>query len=264
VSITEVPRSNSLAMSHARHLEVPGVFHLVELRVRNGQAELKEFRSRLLAVAALHGSIFKCGIQLWGYSILSDRVLLVVVPLRYHAIGPALESADYRFARRLRAVRPRILPFWEREYLACPFADEAAWRVLRYVDMASVPEDGDPLDPHAPNSASEHAGLLEHGLLTAPPERLPNPMAWRAFLFSHEDDQFAQALEFCLRTGKPFGPAPFVRRVEEACGRRVGSTYLKWPGLFDGSGQKPNPGNIQPRYATAASGGLTAANTVLQ
>ena len=223
-------------MSQIPHFELPGVLHLVELQVRTGQTGPNESRCRLVAIATLHGSIFKHGIQLWGYNILSDRVLLVVVPLRPHVIGPALTE-----------VRHRALPFWDRGYLACPFADEVAWRVLRYVDWASVNDGGDPLDPHALNSAAEHAGFLRHGLLTAPPERLPSPMAWRAFLFSHEDEQFVQALEFCLRTGTPLGPLSFVRKVEEACGRRVPPSGLTWPGLFDNARRE---GGVELRRVT--------------
>jgi len=218
-------------MSYAHHTELPGLFHLVELRARSGQTGPEEFNSRLLAVAALHGSIFRCGIQLWGYNILPDRVLLVVVPLRPRAIGPALMDAD-RFPGRSRDIRHRLPPFWQRAYSACPFADEVAWRVLRYVDVASMPDGGEPLDPHAQNSAAEHAGFQEYGLLTAPPERLPNPMAWRAFLFLPEDEQFVQALESCLRTGRPFGPPSFVRKVEETGGLRFRHNCLNRPSLF--------------------------------
>ena len=220
-------------MSHMPRVEVPGAFHLVELRVRSGQTGLREFHNRLIAVATLHGGIYKCGIQLWGYSVLSDRVLLVLVPARPNAISRALMNTDHRFARRTNEGYCRVPFFWERGYFACPLANEVVWRVLRYVDLSSVPDGGDPLDPHTLNSAAEHAGFLRHGLLTAPPERLPSPMAWRAFLFSHEDEQFVQALEFCLRTGAPLGPLSFVRKVEEACGRRVPPSGLTWPGLFD-------------------------------
>jgi len=235
MSITEAPRRNSSDMGHARRPEVPGLMHLVELRIRGGQPGPEEFHTRLLAMAMLHGSIYKCGIQLWGYNVLSNRVLLVLVPGRPSAISLALMNAVHS-----------SVSFWERRYSVCTCADELAWRVMRHVDLVSVPDGGDPLDPHVLSSAAEHAGLVRHGLLTAPPERLPSPMAWRAFLFAPEDKQFAQALELCLRTGKPFGPSSFVRRVEEACGRSVGSPCLKWPRLFDGSGQMPNPYRFQP------------------
>jgi len=229
-------------MSYVPRLEVPGVFHLVELQVRGGQTGLSEFHSRLLAVAALHGSIFKHAIQLWGYSIASDRVLLVLVPLRPHVIGSALAEAHHR-----------VLSFWGRGYFVCPFAAELTWRVLRYVDRTSVRDGGDLLDPQALNSAAEHAGFLTRGLLTAPPERLPDPMAWRAFVGTPEHELFGQTLEFCLRTGRPFGPVPFVRRVEAACGRHVRSSCLGWPRRFDGSGRMPSPCSAQSPYANGAN-----------
>ena len=251
MKVMEVPRGNFSANGHAGHFEVPGLLHLVELRIRSGQEGLNELHNRLLAVATLHGSIFKHGIQLWGYNILSDRVLLVLMPARPNTFSLALMNADHG-----------SVSFWERRYSVCPFADEVAWRVLRFVDLASLPQGDDPLDPCALNSAAEHAGFLRHGLLTVPPERLPNPMAWRAFLFSHEDEQFAQALEFCLRTGRPFGPLSFVRRVEAACGRRVGSSCLKWPGLFAGGGQVPNPCGVRPTQAAAASPAMQCRSAV--
>jgi hypothetical protein len=241
MSSSEVSRKDLPGMSYAGHLEVPGVFHLVELPARGGQAGPGEFHSRLLALATLHGSIFKHGIQLWAYSILSDRILLVLVPLRPRVIGPALDEVNHR-----------ALPFWNRRYFACPFADEVAWRVLRYVDRASVPAGGDALDPQAPNSAAEHAGLLARGLLTAPPERLPDPVAWRGFVGAPESEQFGQALELCLRTGKPFGPPSFIRNVEEACGRHVRSSCLGWQQLIDGC-RIPSQCRVLPPYVRSAS-----------
>jgi hypothetical protein len=220
-------------MRYMPRFEVPGAFHLVERRVRGGQPALSEFHDRHLSLAMIHGSIYKYGIQLCGYNILSDRVLLVLIPTRPEAIGLALMNADRSSVRRFNETHHRVSPFWERSYFACPLADEVAWRVMRYVDMASVRvSGGEPFDRHASNSAAEHAGFLTHGLLTAPPQRLPSPIAWRAFVDLPEDEKFVQALDLCLRTGKPFGPLPFVRKVEEACGRRVRPTCLVWPGLF--------------------------------
>jgi len=225
-------------MRHMPRFEVPGAFHLVEQRVRGGQSSLKEFHDRHLSLAMIHGSIYKYGIQLGGYNILSDRVLLVLIPKQPDAIRLALMDAGRSPVRRPDEIHHRASPFWERGYCACPFADEVAWRVLRYVDMASVRvRGGEPLDRHALNSAAEHAGFLTHGLLTAPPERLPNPAVWDVYVGSPEDEKFVQALELCLRTGKPFGPLPFVRKVEEARGCRVRSSCLVWPGLFDDAGR---------------------------
>jgi hypothetical protein len=242
MSITRAPRRNSSDTGHARRPEVLGSLHLVEFRIRSVQPGPEEFHTRLLAMAMLYGSIYRCGIQLWGYNVLSDRVLLALVPRRPSAISLILMNAEHG-----------SISFWERRYSVCPCADELAWRVLRHVDLMAVPDGGDPLDPHALSSAAEHAGLVKHGLLTAPPERLPSPMAWRAFLFAHEDKQFAPALDLCLRTGKPFGPSSFIHKVEESCGRSVGSPCLKWPRLFEGSGQIPNPCRSRPQYATAGA-----------
>jgi hypothetical protein len=221
-------------MSHTARVEVPGTFHLVEQRVRRDLRVPVEFHDRHLCLATLVGSFYKYGIQLCGYNILSDRVLLAVVPPRPHAIGLALMNADHNFIRRCNEIHNQVVPFWQGRYYSCPVADEVAWPLLRYVDRASVRTgDGKPFDPHALSSAAEHAGSLTHGLLTAPPEWLPHTVDWRAFLESPEDERFVQALELCLKTGKPFGPFPFVRKVEQACGRRVRPSCLTWPGLFD-------------------------------
>jgi hypothetical protein len=214
------------------------MFHLVEQRVRRDPHLRLEYHDRFLALATLRGSIYKYGILLCGYNILSDRVLLVVIPRRPHAISLALMNAGCNLIRRFNEIHHQVAPFWQSRYDSCPFADEVAWPVLRYVDLASVRTNvSDPFDPCALSSAAEHAGVLSHGLLSVPPERLPHPIRWRAFLESPEDERFVQALALCLRTGKPFGPFSFVRRVEEACGRRVRPACLKWPGLFDSSRQ---------------------------
>ena len=210
------------------------MLHLVEQRVRRELRAPVEFHDRHLCLATLHGSLYKYGIQLCGYNILSDRVLLAVIPQHPLAISLALMNADHNFTRRFNEIHNQVAPFWQSRYDCCPFANEVAWRVLRYVDVASVRMgDGKPFDPHAWSSAAEHAGLVSQGLLTAPPARLPNPAGWHAFLESPEDERFVLALELCLRTGKPFGPFPFVRKVEQLCGRRIRPACLNWPGLFE-------------------------------
>ncbi|HTW90615.1 MAG TPA: hypothetical protein VMH22_02800 [bacterium] len=233
-------------MSHVSRIEVPGIFHLVERRVRHDLRFPFEFHDRYLALATLHASLYKHGIQLCGYNIMSDRVLLVVIPRHPHDISLALMNADHNLVRRFNEIHHRVAPFWEGPYNACPFADEVAGQVLRYVDLATARTDSiGPFDPCALNSAAEHAGVLSRGLLSAHVERIPSPPGWRAFLTSPEDERFVAALELCLRTGKPFGPFVFVRRVEEACGRRVRSVCLRWAGLFDGRHEVPGDG-LQP------------------
>jgi len=61
---------------------------------------------------------------------------------------------------------------------------------------------------------------------------------------------FVQALELCLRTGKPFGPFPFIRKVEQACGRHIRPACLNWPGLFGGVEHTATPDN--PRRSESA------------
>ena len=221
-------------MSHGTRIEIPGMYHLVERRLCRGRPAPMGFHDRQLSLAALHGSIYKYGIQLCAYNMLSDRVLLALIPSRPRAISLALLNADQAFVRRFDQIHREVMARWRRPFHCCPFDDEVAWPVMRYVDIAPVrSRHANPLDLHALSSAAEHAGLLRHGLLTAPPERLPHPAAWRAFIESPGDARFVEALELCLRTGMPFGPYPFVHKVEQACGRRLHPACLKWPGLFD-------------------------------
>jgi len=230
-------------VSHVARVEVPGTLHLVEQRVRRELPASVEFHDRFVALAMLHDSIYTHGVQLCAYNVLSDRVLLVVIPMHRHASGLALMNADHNFVRCFNTIHRRVAPLWESRYDCCPFADEVAWPVLRYVDLASVRAgDESPFGRQALSSAPEHAGLLTRGLLTVPPERFLSTARWRAYLESPEDERFVQALELCLRTGKPFGPFSFVRKVEQACGRRVRPACLKWPGLFDGPHLMQNSG----------------------
>ncbi len=224
-------------MSYATRIEIPGVYDLVEQRLRSGRSVRMGFHDRHLSLTALHGSIYKYGIQLCGYNVLADRVLLALIPSRPRAIGLALMNADHAFVRRFDQIHREALSFWRRPFHSCPFADEVAWSVMRYVDIASVrARNANPLDPHALTSAAEHAGLLRHGLLTAPPERLPHPAAWRAFIESRSDERFVEALELCLRTGMTrsnrrvagasIRPASSGRVCSMADVRRRGSQFM--------------------------------------
>jgi hypothetical protein len=222
-------------VSHYARIEVPGTFHLVEQRVCHDPHAQMEIGDRELSLATLHASIHRYGIQLCGYNVLSDRVLLALIPARPRTIGLALLNADRTFVGRFNQIHSRVAPFWQHTYNCCPFSDDVAKSVLRYVDVASVRTcDSRPGDGPGLNSADEHGGLLTRGVLTAMPGRLPPTGTWHAWLESSEDKRFVRALEQCLRTGKPFGSFPFVRKVELSCGHRARPACLTLPGLFDG------------------------------
>jgi len=127
-------------MSHVARVEIPGAYHLVEQRVRRDLRAPLEFHERHLCLAAFHGSIFKYGIRLCGYNILSDRLLLAVIPEHPRAISLAMMNAAHNFVRRFNEIHHRVAPLWQNRYYICPFADELAPPVLRYVDRASVPQ----------------------------------------------------------------------------------------------------------------------------
>jgi hypothetical protein len=220
-------------VSHAARVEVPGVFHLVEQRVRRDLRTHMETADRHLSLAVLGSSLDIYGIQLCGYNILSDWVLVVLIPAHVPTISLALQFADRTFVRLFNQLHHRVSPLWQHPYHCCPFSNEVSRSVLRYVDKASMrADDVRPGDGRELNSAGEHAGLLACGLLTAQSDRMPPTGPWHAWLESHEDERFVLALEQCLRTGKPFGAFQFVRKVELACGRRTRPACLKWPGLF--------------------------------
>ena len=219
-------------MSHIARVEVPGAFHLVEQRLRSGQPPLSRFPERILSLLMLHHCLRERGVQLCGYNFLPRRTLLVLIPAQAGAIGRAIFDADLMFAGLAKLIRHRFTPLWEGTYKCCPFSDDVIWSVLRYVDMASVRAyDTWPFARRALSSAAEHTGQTG-GYLTVLIDRLPPVEQWRAWLESPQDREFVLALEQCLRTGKPFGPFSFVRKVEQACGRRLRPASLSHPELF--------------------------------
>jgi hypothetical protein len=214
-------------MSHIARVEVPGTLHLVEQRVRNDLGFQSRFPERRLSAVMYRYVLGEREVQLCGFNFLPSRTLLVVVPTRRGAIARSMFDADLLFAALLRNMYHRSTSPWEGRYNCCPFADEVAWSVLRYVDMASVrPSETWPFARRAFSSAAEHAGQMRT-YLTAPLDRLPPSGSWRAWLGLPQDKKLVVALEHCLRTGKPFGPFPFVREVEQAYGRRLRSAGLK-------------------------------------
>ena len=211
---------------------MPGAFHLVEQRLRSGLPPFSRFPERTMSMLMLRHCLRERGVQLCGYNFLPRRTLLVLIPAQTGAIGRAIFDADFILAELARRTRRRSTPLWEGTYKCCPFSDDVIWPVLRYVDMASV-RAGDtwPLARQALSSAAEHTGQ-PGGFVAAPLDRLPPVEGWSAWLELPQDKKLVFALEQCLRTGKPFGPFPFVREVEQACGRRLRPACLSHHELF--------------------------------
>jgi hypothetical protein len=222
-------------VSRISRVEMPGSLHLVEQRLFPALPARSWYHERGASLALLRYSLRGSGVSLCGYNLMPRRTLLVLIPNRPGAIGRVLAGADRLLADLFYRVHRRYTPLWEQRYDCCPFADTVAWSVLRYVDLATARGNQQPSGKAVLNSAAEHADGVSTWL-TAPRDRLPPSEHWREWLNLPQDKTFVRALEMCLRTGKPLGPFPFVRQVEQQCHRRLRPACLTWPGIFDSAG----------------------------
>jgi hypothetical protein len=161
---------------------MPGVYHMVEQRLR-GDLPARSCYERGACLVLLSSCLREHEVSLCAYNTLPRRTLLVLIPARSGAIGRGIACADRMLAGLYGAAHHRFTPLWEDKYNCCPFADEVAWSVMRYVDQALARGNPRLVGNWAVNSAVEHASGIS-GFLTAPRDRLPSAEDWRSCLDS--------------------------------------------------------------------------------
>lgn len=128
-----------VAMPRAPRLHAPGGTAHVVARCNNREFYLngpEDFDQILLA---LRGMIRDYELALYGYTLISNHVHLLLRAPTAHALGRPMRWFMTETARAFHRARKRRGHFWERRYRACLVEDDVyALAALRYMDRNPV------------------------------------------------------------------------------------------------------------------------------
>lgn len=205
-------------MARIARIVLPRQPHLISQAARKPVFHAPQRRQMYLDILSGCASMYRMKLLAW--SVLPQRVMLVAVPPTAEAMGGFMRVAHARFTRRLRAdgLKGEVTPS---RFASCPLDAETALEAIKYVESMPVLEGlaETPLVYPFGSAALRVAGdghLLVHDHVVT--SSVDDWTAWHAEpLPEHRADYLALR----MRTGKPAGAAPFVRRVERRLGMNL-------------------------------------------
>jgi putative transposase len=80
-------------------------------------------------------------VAMMGYSLMSNHVHLVLVPIRTDSLGLALKHAHGRYASYWNAIHHSSGHVWQGRYYSCPLDEVHLWEASRYTELNPVRAD---------------------------------------------------------------------------------------------------------------------------
>ena len=157
------------------------------------------------------------GVAIWAYCLMSDHVNFVAVPRRADSLSRTFREAHRAYASWMNRMVGESGHLWQERFHSCVLHGSYLPAAVRYVERGPVRAG---LLRRAErwkwSSAAAHCGLRDDPLLS--PIEMPWPRAdWAAYL-REDDEAEVAALAQRTRTGRPWGPVSFLKRLEKKLG----------------------------------------------
>ncbi|HUU58573.1 MAG TPA: transposase, partial [Phycisphaerae bacterium] len=160
------------------------------------------------------------GLAIWAYCVMTNHVHFIAVPQGVESLGRTCRDAHQAYASWLNRKVGETGHLWQGRFFSCVLDDSHLWSAARYVERNPVRAQLVARAESWPwSSAAAHCGLREDPLLS--PIEMPwGADDWSAYL-REEDEEELVALRQRTRTGRPWGPVEFVKRLESTLGRSL-------------------------------------------
>ncbi len=208
-------------MARIARIVVPGKAHLV---CQSGERSiLNSAKRRRAYLGILEASAEAYRIKVLAWSVLRDRVCLVVIPRSAESLSSFMRVAHARYARYLHAAGfvGEVTP---RRFASCALDTTAALDAIKYVEWTPVAEKLAASPEKYPFcSAAVRAGKGGEApsLLARVPTITGKVRGWARWLGKPLDAARVEYLAMRMRTGKPAGGRAFVRSVEKKIGTNL-------------------------------------------
>jgi len=211
-------------MPRRRRDIIPRIEHHVAQRASQGRFILRDDSVKAMLVSMLAHWAQRVGVAVSGFVILDNHFHLSASAPDEDALSTMMARATADLSRWVNIGVRDVGPNWQGPFFAAPMDDAHAVRSLRYIERNPVAAGicGLPWEYHW-SSAAYHAGFgPKPSLITSdirPAGTIPG--AWRDFVATSSDDDFARTIEECSSRGTPLASDEWVMRMEQLLGRSL-------------------------------------------
>ena len=208
-------------MARVARIVLPGLPHHVTQRGNRSADVFSCDVDRQVYVSILRECSARRGLEIWAYSLLSNHVHIVAVPLHEKSLSLALRDAHTAYAAYFNRRQGTGGHVWQGRFFSCVMDEAHLWAAVRYVERNAVRAGlVKRAEEYAWSSAPAHCALREDALLSGsfPPEGVVAD--WSAWL-ADEDVVSSDRIRKQTHVGRPCGSADFLDRLESVLGLKV-------------------------------------------
>jgi putative transposase len=211
-------------MSRTARIVVPDVPYHITQRGNNRQDVFFLDDDRRVYLRFLADYAAEFGLDVRGWSLMTNHVHLVAVPATEKSLALAIGRTSQRYTQYINRLHRRAGHLWQNRFYSSALDEEHEVAALRYIEqnpvrakIARVPWS------YAWSSASAHVGGDDpSGLLDLETWRKEwSPADWREMLKEGLDEVSVSVIRRHTLRGRPLGSDSFVSRMEKLLGRRL-------------------------------------------
>jgi putative transposase len=213
-------------MARLARIVIPGVPHHVTQRGNRRQEVFFGEEDYAAYKALVEEACAENDVRCLAWCLMPNHVHLILVPATADGLRAALADAHRRYSRRINFANGWSGYLWQGRFASCPMDEAHLMTAMRYVEL-------NPIKAKLAKRAEDWPWSSARAHVRGRPDGLTDLEAlagvhrnWRAMLrrgleagdLSPEADA---AIETHQRTGRPWGDAAFIERLEEETGRRL-------------------------------------------
>ena len=208
-------------MARLARVVVPGTPHHVTQRGNRREDVFFSDADRQKYLMLLLDRSQQYGLSVLAYCLMSNHVHLIVVPEQADSLGRAMRTLNSAYAAYVNRRQGYCGHLWQGRFYSCPMDDEHLWTAIRYVERNPVRAKMARRAQDYPwSSAAGHCRLRNDPIIA---EGLPQPRwmsDWSSWLAGEDAEQVAE-IRVRTRTGRPWGPGEFIRKLEALLDRSL-------------------------------------------
>lgn len=212
-------------MARLARIVIPGIPHFVTQRGNEGRNVFFDEADALFYRDLLAEQGARCGLSVWAWCLMPNRIHLLAVPGEERSLGLALGETHRRYAARIRAAHGDDAgPLWKSRFSSFPLEEDFILPAAHFIEMTPVMA-GLCKNPAAYRWSSARAHL-PGGDLAADPLCDPAPLLeraprWEECLAAPVNIGRARSLIAHSGTGRPLGGGAFLDMLEDRTGRAL-------------------------------------------
>lgn len=161
-------------------------------------------------------------LKIWAYCLMNNHVHFVAVPETGESMARTFNTVHMRYAQYVNAKQGDRGHLWQGRYYSCALDEKHLYAAVRYVEnnpvSARVVKKA---EDYSWSSAKSHVQKMRDPILSMDCYLVKEIKDWVAYLEEKDDAGTTKALKENTKVGRPCGDKQFIRKIEQAIGRRL-------------------------------------------